>query len=111
MLRSRHEASAARASLFLADSAARARSVARMVPSLREHGYWGSVDVETSRPDSDAHRCTATPAALHRAGYQIRIAVVHRTGLPGAHRLPPLLYDSCRGGFDLRRLAEGRHRP
>jgi len=96
---------------FLADSAARARSVATLVALCREHGYWGiQFDVENLNMQ-DAERFTAwyrdAAAALHRGGYKISIAVVHRTedfaGPTAYHRF---LYDSWRGGYDLRRIAE-----
>ena len=96
---------------FLADSAARARSVAAMVALCREHGYWGiQFDVENINVQ-DAEQFTTwyrdAAAALHRAGYRISIAVVHRTeDFPGPTAYHRFLYDSWRGGFDLRRLAE-----
>jgi spore germination protein YaaH len=94
---------------FLADSAARARSVRTLVELCRAHGYWGiQFDVENVNVE-DRDRFTAwyTDAAnaLHKAGYKISIAVVHRTddtpGPLGYHRF---LYDSWRGAFDLARL-------
>ena len=95
---------------FLADSAARARSVATLVALCKENGYWGiQFDVENLNMQ-DGERFTAwyrdAATALHRAGYRISIAVVHRTedfaGPTAYHRF---LYDSWRGGYDLRAIA------
>jgi spore germination protein YaaH len=94
---------------FLADTAARARSVASLVALCRENGYWGiQFDVENLNMQ-DGPRFTAwyrdAADALHRAGYKISIATVHRTedfaGPTPYHRF---LYDSWRGGYDLKAI-------
>jgi len=95
---------------FLADSAARARSVRTLVELCRENGYWGiQFDVENINvQDRDLFTAWYTDAAnaLHAAGYAISIAVVHRTedtpGPLGYHRF---LYDSWRAAFDLEKIA------
>lgn len=95
---------------LLGDSAARARAIESLVQLCRENGYWGmQFDVENLNV-ADGERFTAwyrdAAAALHRAGYHVSIAIVHRTsdlaGPTGYHRF---LLDSWRGGFDLKRIA------
>lgn len=95
---------------LLGDSAARARAIESLVELCRENGYWGmQFDVENLNV-ADGERFTAwyrdAAAALHRAGYHVSIAIVHRTsdlaGPTGYHRF---LLDSWRGGFDLKRIA------
>ena len=94
---------------FLADTAARARSVATLVALCRENGYWGiQFDVENLNMQ-DGARFTQwyrdVSDALHRAGYRISIATVHRSedfaGPTAYHRF---LYDSWRGGYDLKAI-------
>jgi spore germination protein YaaH len=96
---------------FLADSAARARSVQTLVDLCRENGYWGiQFDVENINvQDRDLFTAWYTDAAnaLHAAGYTISIAVVHRTGdTPGPLGYHRFLYDSWRAAFDLKRIGE-----
>jgi spore germination protein YaaH len=91
---------------LLADSAALARSVEQMVALCRANGYWGlQFDVE-NLPLEDRERFTRwftdAATAMHRAGFVLSIAIVHRpeeaVGPLGYHRF---LFDSWRGGYDL----------
>ncbi len=91
---------------LLADSTALARSIEQMVALCRANGYWGlQFDVE-NLPVDDRERFTRwftdAAAAMHRAGFVLSIAVVHRpeeaVGPLGYHRF---LFDSWRGGYDL----------
>ena len=91
---------------LLADTAAQARSIEQMVALCKANGYWGlQFDVE-NLPLEDRDRFTrwftATAAAMHRAGFVLSIAVVHRpseeVGPTAYHRF---LFDSWRGGYDL----------
>lgn len=91
---------------LLADSTALARSIEQMVALCRANGYWGlQFDVE-NLPVDDRDRFTrwftSAAAAMHRAGFVLSIAVVHRpeeaVGPLGYHRF---LFDSWRGGYDL----------
>ncbi len=98
-------------SALLADSAARARAVASMVELCRRHGFLGiQFDFENlSVADRDAYTRFYREAAraLHAAGRLISVAVVHRPDvLPGPSRYHAWLFESWRGGYDLRALAE-----
>lgn len=97
-------------SALLADSAARARAVAAMVELCRRHGFAGmQFDFENLHvKDRDVFTrfYREAAAALHGAGFQISIAVVHRPDvLPGPTRYHAWLFESWRGGYDLRALA------
>jgi len=96
---------------LLADTAARARATRSMVELCRRHGYWGiQFDIENVNLE-DRDLLTAwyreTANALHRAGFTISIAVVHRTedtaGETAYHRF---LQESWRAGYDLAALAQ-----
>jgi spore germination protein len=96
---------------FLASDAARARAVQSLVELCRRNGYYGiQVDFENlSINDRDAftrfYRELAT--ALHRGGYRISAAVVHRpdelAGPSGYHRW---LFRNWRAGYDLRAIGQ-----
>ncbi len=95
---------------LLADTAARNRAIESMVALCRANNYWGmQFDVENINI-ADRDRFTQwysdAAKALHKAGYKISIAVVHKTE-PGAG---PTAYgrfmeDSWRGGYDIPALA------
>jgi len=96
---------------LLADSAAQARAVRSLVQLCRDHGFWGiQFDIENINLE-DRDRFTGwyrdAARALHAAGCQISVAVVHRpedfAGPSGYHRF---LYESWREGYDLRALGE-----
>jgi spore germination protein len=96
---------------FLASDAARARAVASLVELCRRNGYLGiQVDFENlSIDDRDAftrfYRELAT--ALHRDGYKLSAAVVHRPDdLPGATQYQKWLFRNWRAGYDLRAIGE-----
>src|SRR3979409_1382103 len=96
---------------LLADTAARARATRNLVQLCAQNSYWGiQFDIENVNiQDRDLltawYRETAT--ALHRGGFTLSIAVVHRTednaGPTAYHRF---LQDSWRAGYDLAALAQ-----
>ena len=68
---------------LLADTAARARATRSLVQLCQQNGYWGiQFDIENVNID-DRDRLTSwyreTASALHRGGFTLSIAVVHRT--------------------------------
>lgn len=95
---------------LLADPKARQRATQSMLALCRAHGYWGiQFDIENINiQDRDLFTTwyRETAEALHREGYRISVAVVHRledeAGPTGYHRF---LQDSWRAGFDLAELA------
>lgn len=95
---------------LLADTAARSRAIQSMVALCREHDYWGiQFDVENINiqdRDRFTQWYTDAAAALHKAGFKISVAVVHRTedgaGPTGYGRF---MQDSWRGGYDIAALA------
>jgi spore germination protein YaaH len=96
---------------FLASDAARGRAVASLLELCRRNGWTGlQVDFENlSVNDRDAftrfYRELAT--ALHREGYRISVAVVHRPDeLPGPTGYHRWLHRNWRAGYDLRALGE-----
>ena len=96
---------------ILADDGARARIVTSLVELCRRHAYSGiQIDFENlAIQDRDAftrfYREVAD--ALHRAGYQVSVAVVHRPDeLAGATAYHEWMMDSWRGGYDLKALAD-----
>lgn len=96
---------------LLNDSVARARVVDDLVELCRRHDYRGiQIDFENlSIHDRDAFTRFYREAAraLHDAGREISVAVVHRPDrLAGATAYQEWLMDSWRGGYDLAALAE-----
>lgn len=96
---------------LLADTIARARATQAMVDLCKTHSYWGiQFDIENvSVQDRDLltawYRDAA--AALHRAGYVVSMAVVHRPEeAPGTSAYHRFLFDSWRGGYDLAQLGK-----
>ncbi len=96
---------------LLADTAARARATRSLVQLCQQYGYWGiQFDIENVNIQ-DRDLLTAwyreTANALHRGGFTLSIAVVHRTednaGPTAYHRF---LQDSWRAGYDLAALAQ-----
>ena len=96
---------------LLADTAARARATRSLVQLCQQGGYWGiQFDIENVNIQ-DRDLLTAwyreTANALHRGGFILSIAVVHRTddnaGQTAYHRF---LQDSWRAGYDLAALAQ-----
>ena len=98
-------------STLLADDAARARMVASLLELCRRHRYGGiQIDFENlSVRDRDAFTrfYREVAAALKPAGLQLSVAVVHRPDeLAGANAYQEWLFDSWRGGYDLKALAD-----
>lgn len=96
---------------LLASEEARARMTTAMVELCRRHDYAGfQIDFENlSIHDRDAftrfYQDAAT--ALHAAGRQLSVAVVHRPDeLAGVTAYHEWMMDSWRGGYDLKALAE-----
>ncbi len=97
--------------LFLQNEAARTRVIASLVELCRRNDYWGiQIDFENlSLHDRDAFTTfyREAAAALHGAGFQISVAVVHRPDeLAGVNAYQEWLFDSWRGGYDLAALGE-----
>src|SRR5437016_9151110 len=96
---------------LLSDTAARARATRSLSLLCQQNGYWGiQFDIENVNiQDRDLltswYRETAT--ALHRRGFTLSIASVHRTednaGPTAYHRF---LQDSWRAGYDLAALGQ-----
>src|SRR6266849_4284868 len=96
---------------LLADTAARGRATRSLVQLCQQNSFWGiQFDIENVNiQDRDLlttwYRETAS--ALHRGGFTLSIAVVHRTednaGPTAYHRF---LQDSWRAGYDLAALAQ-----
>lgn len=96
---------------LLASDTARARAVRSMVELCRRHGFLGmQFDFENiSIADRDAYTRFYREAAnaLHGAGFQISMAVVHRPDvLPGPTRYHAWLFENWRSAYDLRAIAE-----
>lgn len=95
---------------LLADTAARSRATRSLLELCRRYHYWGiQFDIENVNiQDRDLLTAwyAATAAALHREGFTLSIAVVHRTeetaGETAYHRF---LQESWRAGYDLAALA------
>lgn len=96
---------------LLVNDEARARAVAWMLEECRRHGYWGiQFDFENVSID-DRDNLTRfyreMADALHRDGYRISIAVVHRPDeVPGPTRYHKWLFRNWRAGYDLKALGE-----
>src|SRR5262245_31252763 len=95
---------------FLADTAARSRSIASFVELCKRNGYWGiQFDIENINiQDRDRFTAWFTDAAraLHAAGFTISAAIVHQTdGLAGPTGYHRFLADSWRT-FDLAALGK-----
>lgn len=95
---------------LLADSVARNRAIESMVALCKTHDYWGiQFDVENINI-SDRDRFTQwysdAARALHKAGYKISVAVVHKTeDGAGPTAYGRFMQDSWRGGYDIAALA------
>jgi spore germination protein YaaH len=96
---------------LLADTTARNRAIESMVALCKAHNYWGiQFDVENINI-ADRDRFTQWYAdaakALHKAGYKISIAVVHKTEEgAGPTAYGRFMEDSWRGGYDIAALAK-----
>ena len=96
---------------LLADTAAQRRSIESMVALCKAHDYWGiQFDVENINI-ADRDRFTKwysdAAKALHKAGYKISIAVVHKTEEgAGPTAYGRFMEDSWRGGYDIPALAK-----
>ena len=96
---------------FLINADARTRAIASMVQLARAHDYWGfQIDFENVGID-DRAALTAfyreAAQALHAAGKQISIAVVHRPDeQAGPTRYHKWLFANWRAGYDLKALAD-----
>lgn len=96
---------------LLVNDAARRRAVESMVELCGRNGFLGiQFDFENvSMNDRDAFTRFYREAAdaLHRGGYRISIAVVHRPDeLAGPTRYHKWLFKNWRAGYDLKALAE-----
>jgi spore germination protein YaaH len=96
---------------LLNDSDARARAIASLVELCQRHGHYGiQIDFENvAMPDRDALTQFYREAAeaLHRGGFRISIAVVHRPDdLAGPTRYHEWLFRNWRAGYDVAALAE-----
>jgi spore germination protein YaaH len=95
---------------LLADTVARNRAIESMVALCKAHDYWGiQFDVENINI-SDRDRFTQwysdAAKALHKAGYKISVAVVHKTeDGAGPTAYGRFMQDSWRGGYDIAALA------
>lgn len=96
---------------LLVNEAARARTVETLVDECQRYGYRGiQFDFENLNiNDRDAftqfYRKTAE--ALHAAGFQLSVAVVHRPEkYPGPTKYFKWLFKNWRAGYDLKALAE-----
>lgn len=96
---------------LLADTAARGRATRSLVRLCQKNDFWGiQFDIENVNIQ-DRDLLTAwyreTANALHRGGFTLSIAVVHRTeedaGPTAYHRF---LQDSWRAGYDLAALGQ-----
>lgn len=96
---------------LLSDSVAKNRAIESMVALCKAHDYWGiQFDVENINiGDRDRFTQWYTDAAkaLHKAGYKISVAVVHRTeDGAGPTAYGRFMQDSWRGGYDIAALAK-----
>ncbi|MGH7558450.1 MAG: glycosyl hydrolase family 18 protein, partial [Gemmatimonadota bacterium] len=96
---------------LLQDDAARRRTIESLVGECRRHGYHGiQFDFENlAHEDRDAYTRFYREAAeaLHGAGCEISVAVVHRPEeFPGPTRYHGWMFADWRGGYDLAALAE-----
>jgi spore germination protein YaaH len=96
---------------LLTSDAARGRAIETLVSECRRHGYLGiQFDFENLHINDRDHFTRfyrETASALHDAGYQLSIAVVHRPGeYPGPTKYFKWLYKNWRAGYDLKALAD-----
>lgn len=95
---------------LLGDSVAQKRAIESMVALCKANDYWGiQFDVENINI-SDRDRFTQwysdAAKALHKAGYKISVAVVHKTeDGAGPTAYGRFMQDSWRGGYDIAALA------
>jgi len=96
---------------LLVNDVGRARAITSMLELCRRHGYAGfqfdfeNVAIEDRDLFTNFYRETAE--AVHREGYQLSIAVVHRTEETGGpNRYHKWMMEDWRGGYDLKALAE-----
>lgn len=95
---------------LLVSAEARARAVAQLVSTAREHDYWGwQFDLENIHvSDRDALTAFYREAAdaLHADGRIISIAVVPTNGGSGATAFGKYMQDNWRNSFDVKALAD-----
>ena len=96
---------------LLSNPEARRRTIASLVELAQRHDYWGiQIDFENVSIDDKDNLTTfyrEAATALHRAGKQISIAVVHRPDeQPGPTRYHKWLFANWRAGYDLKALAD-----
>jgi spore germination protein YaaH len=96
---------------LLVSDTARQRMIESLVDECKKYGYRGmQFDFENLHiNDKDAFTqfYAATAKALHAAGFQLSVAVVHRPEkYPGPTKYFKWLYKNWRAGYDLKALAE-----
>lgn len=96
---------------LLASDIARSRAIESMLDECKAYGYAGiQFDFENlSINDRDLFTqfYQEAAAALHKDGFQISVAVVHRPGkFPGPTKYFKWLYKNWRAGYDLQALSE-----
>lgn len=96
---------------LLANEQARRRTIESLLDECKKYGYRGiQFDFENLHiTDKDAFTqfYAETAKALHAAGFQLSIAVVHRPEkYPGSTKYFKWLYKNWRAGYDLKALGE-----
>ena len=96
---------------LLVNETARRRTIESLLDECQKHGYRGiQFDFENlgiNDKEAFTQFYAETAKALHAAGFQISIAVVHRPEkYPGPTKYFKWLYKNWRAGYDLKALAE-----
>lgn len=95
----------------ISDSAAVERMVKTLVSLCTQNNFMGiQFDFENLNV-KDKNLFTSmirkATGALHRHGFELSLAIVHRTGeTPGPSEYTAWLYENWRGGYDLKKLAD-----
>lgn len=95
---------------LLANAEARRRTITTLVDLCKQHGFLGiQFDFENLHVNDRTaftHFYEEAAKALHRGGFMLSIAVVHRTeDYPGPTEYHKWLFENWRGGYDLETLA------
>lgn len=96
---------------LLINATARQRTIASLVDECKKYGYRGiQFDFENlgiNDKEAFTQFYAETAQALHAAGFQLSVAVVHRPEqYPGPTKYFKWLYKNWRAGYDLKALAE-----